>query len=120
MYGVNAGDTYIPAQIDLKECSAGQNSHNSGRIGDNVLNRVGVSTVVDSRSGDMILKIANMLPVSISANLQGYPAGEAELTVISGQPRDRDVTPAVSEIEIDGSLEVLPYSFTTLRIKNKK
>ncbi|MDE6341594.1 MAG: alpha-L-arabinofuranosidase [Muribaculaceae bacterium] len=115
MYGVNAGDTYIPAQIDLKEVGR----EDSGRPGDDVWNRVGVSTVVDSKSGDTILKIANMLPVNIAMNLQGYPVGEAELTVISGQPRDRNVTPEVSAIKFDGRLDVLPYSFTTLRIKNK-
>lgn len=120
MYGVNSGDTYIPANIDLKEKTTEKCCKESKRLGDDVWNRFGVSTVIDDMTGDTILKVANMLPVGIELNLQGYPAGDAELTVITGKPRDTKVAPTVSEIQLDGKLDVLPYSFSVMRIKNKR
>ncbi len=82
-------------------------------------NRFGVSTVVDEASGDTIVRIANMLPVEVDVNLEGYPTGMAEISVLSGNPRDTEVTPSVSSAEINGVVNVPAYSFTTLRIHSK-
>ncbi|MDE6633069.1 MAG: hypothetical protein K2K23_08735, partial [Muribaculaceae bacterium] len=83
---------------------------------DDVTNRFGVSTVIDEKTGDTIVRIANMLPVGIEVDLNEYPTGKAELTTLTGNPRDTDVKPTTSSIDFAGMVEVAPYSFSTLRI----
>lgn len=117
MYGVNSGNIYIPASVDMKEnCSGKVDANVRSEIpGDDVLNRFGISTVVDENSGDTIMRIANLLPVEIDMDLIGYPTGKADITVITGQPRDTDINPVMTSATIDGSLKIEPYSFTTVR-----
>ncbi len=110
MYGTNAGNTYIPATISLTE-------EGKGVTKDEVTNRFGVSTVIDDKTGDTILKLANMLPVEISVNLDGYPTGKAEVTTLAGTPRQTDVSPVASNIDFAGKLKIPAYSFTVVRIK---
>ncbi|MDE6648617.1 MAG: carbohydrate binding domain-containing protein [Muribaculaceae bacterium] len=120
MYGTNSGTTYIPASVSLEEKCCGKcDKPLSGKINDDVRNRIGVSTVIDEKSGDTILRIANMLPVGIDVELEEYPEGEALVTVMSGNPRDTDVQPVEDSVNLNGFLSVLPYSFTTVRILNK-
>lgn len=111
MYGANSGNTYIPAEVVLR--------HEDGSVAtrDDITNRFGVSTVVDEATGDTILRIANMLPVEITLNLDGYPRGKAEVTTLAGSPRQTDVSPVVAEVTLDGSLTVPAYSFSVVRIK---
>ncbi|MDE5839583.1 MAG: alpha-L-arabinofuranosidase, partial [Muribaculaceae bacterium] len=121
MYGVNSGNTYIPASITLEEEYCGKCGKSPKVVtDDDVTNRFGVSTVVDDKTGDTIVRIANMLPVGIDVELDDYPAGKAAVTVMSGDPRATDVRPAVSEINLEGNISVLPYSFTIVRILNNK
>ncbi len=121
MYGTNSGTTYIPSSVKLQEKCCGRCDKSPKDItNDDVTNRFGVSTVIDDKTGDTIVRIANMLPVGIEVNLDGYPIGKAELTTLTGNPRDTKVTPTTSSIDLVGSVEVAPYSFSTLRIfKNK-
>ncbi|MDE7096173.1 MAG: alpha-L-arabinofuranosidase, partial [Muribaculaceae bacterium] len=120
MYGTNSGTTYIPASVSLEEKYCGKcDKPLLGKINDDVRNRFGVSTVIDEKSGDTILRIANMLPVGIDVELEEYPEGEALVTVMSGNPRDTDVQPVENSVNLNGFLSVLPYSFTTVRILNK-
>ncbi|MDE5870540.1 MAG: carbohydrate binding domain-containing protein [Muribaculaceae bacterium] len=120
MYGVNSGTTYLPSSIELQEKCCGK----CGKIpktvtDDDVTNRFGVSTVVDEKTGDTIVRIANMLPVGVEVDLADYPTGKAEFTTLSGNPRDTDVKPVATTIDLTGSVEVAPYSFTNIRILNK-
>lgn len=110
MYGANPGNTYIPAAVRLVD--------KDGRTepGDDVTNRFGVSTVVDDATGDTIVRIANMLPVEIDVNLDGYPSGMARMTTLTGSPRQTDAKPTATRISLDGHLSVTPYSFTVVRI----
>lgn len=120
MYGANAGTTYIPSSISLQEDCCGKCSQpKTDNINDDVRNRFGVSTVIDEKNGDTIVRIANMLPVAIDVDFKDYPKGSAILTTLSGKPRDTDVKPVTSTTQLDGSLIVEPYSFTILRILNK-
>lgn len=117
MYGANAGTTYIPSSIELQEKCCGKCGKTPKAItNDDVTNRFGVSTVVDEKTGDTIVRIANMLPVSIEVDLTGYPTGKAEVTSLSGSPRDTDVKPATMTIDLTSKVEVVPYSFTNVRI----
>ena len=58
MYGQNSGNEYIASEVKL------DNSW------DAVKKRVGVSVVKDSRTGDYIVKLVNMLPVEVSAQVK--------------------------------------------------
>ena len=117
MYGANAGSTYIPASVSMQEKCCGNCGKTPAAItDDDVTNRFGVSTVIDEATGDTIVRIANMLPVGIEVDLEGYPAGKADFTTIAGQPRDTKAKPTSTRMEIDGSVEVAPYSFSVLRI----
>jgi alpha-L-arabinofuranosidase len=105
LYGQNPGTTYIPSEITLSNDS------------EDVNKRFGVSTVVDEKTGDTIVRIANMLPVEITTNLSGYPTGAAVLSTLAGSPRATDVAPQVKELQFNGKLTVPAYSFSVLRIK---
>lgn len=114
MYGANPGNTYIPAAVALKaQC---RDSNSGAAVTDDVTSRFGVSTVVDDATGDTIVRIANMLPVQVEVNLEGYPAGEADVTTLTGSPRQTDAKPMTSTIRLDGKMAVGPYSFTVVRI----
>ena len=59
--------------------------------------RISSSVVKDEKTGDLILKLVNITPVPADLqidfdNWEGY-ASEAELSVISGNPSDRDNKP---------------------------
>ncbi|MDE6638631.1 MAG: alpha-L-arabinofuranosidase, partial [Muribaculaceae bacterium] len=111
MYGNNSGTTYIPSSIKLQEKCCGKCDKSPKEItNDDVTNRFGVSTVIDDKTGDTIVRVANMLPVGIDVNLEGYPSGMAEVSVLSGNPRDTKVAPMVSKYEIKGSINVPAYS----------
>lgn len=117
MYGANSGNIYLPASVSLEEKCCGKCEYSSIKgLNDDVKNRFGVSTVMDDKTGDTIVRIANMLPVEIDVNLTEYPVGKAEITSISGAPRQTAVCPEVSEIDLDGEISVPPYSFTVIRI----
>lgn len=109
-FGQNSGDTYYPATIktDCKDPKANL--------------RIAVSTVKDSKTGDIIVKMANLLPVSTSINvsvpmLKG--ATKASCTVFSGQPSDKRFDVKKTEINVGNVVEkqLPPYSFTVVRIK---
>lgn len=117
MYGKNPGDTYIPASVRLEEKFS-----MAADIGlnDDVTNRFGVSTVVDSSTGDTIVRIANLLPVGVDVNLEGYPYpyGMADVISLSGDPRQTDAVPVTTSVNLEGKIDVPPYSFTVVRILN--
>ena len=58
LYGQHAGDHYIPSQVNLDN----QDSR--------VKLRVGSSIVRDSKTGDVIVKLVNLLPVSIETDVR--------------------------------------------------
>lgn len=115
LYGNNAGTTYIPADITVDT--------------DNVAarRRIGFSAVTDPATGDLILKLENMLPVEVSANV-AIPAEHASKntatrTVLTGNPADTQATPSVTRMTAGGeSLPVVlpPYSFTVIRLSQEK
>jgi alpha-L-arabinofuranosidase len=111
LYGQNSGDAYIGSNIKLSDNK------------DIVNKRVGVSIVRDSKSGDLIIKLANLLPavVNTQVKLEGMGAlnPSAIKTVLTGNPGDKKVVPVTSNISVNNNFVVsLPaYSFTLIRIK---
>jgi alpha-L-arabinofuranosidase len=113
MYGNNAGDVYLPSDIQLSETN------------ESVRKRIGVSVVRDSKTNDLILKLVNMLPVAVNSQLNlknlGVIASQANRIVLTGVPDSKTATPKQDVIAVaDSFLADMPaYSFTLIRIKTK-
>ncbi|WP_372775608.1 alpha-L-arabinofuranosidase C-terminal domain-containing protein [Mangrovibacterium sp.] len=111
LFGQNAGDEYIASRIILSENK------------NDMIKRVGSSLVRDSKTGDYILKLANLLPVAVISkiNLTGLPVatGEAALEVLQGGVADENASPESSVITVSSEFQYsLPaYSFSVIRIK---
>lgn len=111
MYGQNAGSEYLPSTLTV-----------DNRRHD-VRSRVGVSVVKDGESGDLVVKLVNLLPVAVKADVEipslaGRQA-EGQRTVLAGRPSDTDAVPVESAMEIGEKFpyEMPAYSFTVIRIK---
>ena len=113
LYGQHAGDHYIPSQINL--------DNQDGRV----KLRVGSSIVRDSKTGDVIVKLVNLLPVSIETDvrLPGMDGiqSSATRTVLAGAPEATPL-PVTDTIEAGTSFkqELPAYSFTVIRLKTQK
>ncbi|MCR4612980.1 MAG: carbohydrate binding domain-containing protein [Bacteroidaceae bacterium] len=88
--------------------------------------RVKTSVVRDEKTGDLILKLVNCTPVATAhhihlGTLDGYQK-KACVSVISGQPADRDNTPVESTLDVaaDFTYDQPAYSFSVLRIPAAK
>ncbi|MDE6801230.1 MAG: alpha-L-arabinofuranosidase, partial [Muribaculaceae bacterium] len=104
MYGNNAGTHYIPADIRLSSPNP------------DLATRLGHSIVTDCETGDTIVKLVNLTPVPVKTQLP--LSGEAKVTLLSGQPTDRQVEEQIESVNIvDGAYVQPPYSFTVLRFK---
>ena len=114
IFGNNSGDQYISSRLQVE----------SRR--DDVRKRVANSVVYDSATGDLIIKIVNLLPVSVTTAIEindceAY-ATQAACTVLTGSPTDRDAVPTESVIEVapQFSYEVPAYSFVTIRVAKEQ
>lgn len=112
MYGQNSGDEYIASTVVLDNNQ------------DAVKKRIGVSVVRDSNTGDLILKLVNMLPVSVNTKIAlsdlNDRNAEAIKTILTGNPKEKQVRPVISNITVgeDFLYEMPAYSFTVIRIKS--
>ena len=108
-----SGSPYIPSQINL--------DNQDGRV----KLRVGSSIVRDSKTGDVIVKLVNLLPVSIETDvrLPGMDGiqSSATRTVLAGAPETTPL-PVTDTIEAGTSFkqELPAYSFTVIRLKTQK
>lgn len=110
MYGKNAGSEYLPSSVSL----------DNGR--DEVKKRIGTSVVRDGKTGDVIVKLVNLLPVSVKTDVE-LPSMEgmnptATKTLLAGSPTDKQARPVTSPIEVGDKFayELPAYSFTVIRI----
>lgn len=113
LFGQHAGDKYVPAVVTVSDTR------------DEVRKRFAFSVVRDSKSGDLIIKMVNMLPVAVNAslNLKGIiPADtKAMRIVLQGKPDDKGAMPVESACEVKDqfNVEMAGYSFSVIRIKAK-
>ncbi|MCD0466045.1 alpha-L-arabinofuranosidase C-terminal domain-containing protein [Flavobacterium sp. ENC] len=112
LYGQNPGDIYLQRKIKLSDTT------------NEVHKRIGVSVVQDNASGDLIVKLVNMLPVAVipSIDVSNVTTTEkANYTTFSGSPESTTVRPISQTITVTEafSKELPPYSFTVIRIKTK-
>ncbi|TFF40981.1 alpha-L-arabinofuranosidase C-terminal domain-containing protein [Mucilaginibacter psychrotolerans] len=113
MFGKNAGDIYMPSAVTLSDTAT------------SVKKRIGISVVKDKQTGDVIIKMANLLPVEVNAgiDLSSFPALSATATksVLTGNLADKFLKPGTTQIKAPKQLtQTLPaYSFTVIRIPAK-
>ena len=112
LYGQNPGDVYLESAIQLSDTNA------------EVSKRFGVAVVKDNASGDLIVKLVNMLPKAIIPSINFSTSNAVEnvnYTVFTGSPENTTARPVTQKITIDAALsrELPPYSFTVIRIKTK-
>lgn len=114
MFGNNSGDQYLTGKLVVENRR------------DDVRKRISTSTVYDSATGDLIIKLVNLLPVAVNTTVEVNDcenfASTAICTVLTGKPTDRVVVPVESTIEVapQFNYEMPPYSFTTIRIAKGK
>ena len=84
------GDEYIASSVRL----------NNNR--DDVKQRVAVSFVRDSQTGNMVLKLVNLLPVSVESEIfiPGISPQKSVQIVLKGNPKDETVRPNYSDIQL--------------------
>lgn len=113
LFGQNAGTEYITSNVTVDSKD------------EKVRKRIGVSVVRDEKSGDVIVKMANLLPVAARTTIDvPLVSGtvKARKTVLSGKPADKKMLPVTSDTEVNANFtEELPaYSFTVIRIPVSK
>ena len=114
LFSEHAGDEYIFAATDVKHRDAA------------VKNRISTSVVKDRETGDVIVKIVNLLPVQsrMSLDLTGLisDTSPARKIVLQGSPDDKNSLPKEESITFskDASYDVPPFSFTVIRVLVKK
>ena len=112
--GENTGHRYYNSTLNLSDAD------------EKVRARVGASVVEDEETGDLIIKLVNLLPVEITMDIDLSSVSEAikpgssiKKTVMSGHP---DATvPFIETVElsvdsINPVIELPQYSFTILRL----
>ena len=110
LYGQNAGNQYLPSKITL--------DNEDGRV----QKRFASSIVRDEVSGDVIVKLVNLLPVEISTNIDlkgiGTIQATATRTLLTGKLGDTPL-PVKDMITVAQTFDCqLPgYSFTVIRVK---
>ncbi len=113
LYGVHAGSTYIKSQVKLTDAD------------ESVQKRFSVSVVEDPRTQDLILKLVNVLPVAVEANVQiptmATYTTKASKIVLTGNLQDTQAKPVESTIEqTEKAVYQLPaHSLTIIRFKKK-
>ncbi len=111
LYGQNSGDEYLPGTMAIENQS------------DAVRKRLAVSVVCDSKTGDLIVKLVNMLPVAVSPTLsiEDIIPDDAPVVkyVLKGELTDKTARPTESTCSVKEMLsgELPPYSFTVYRVK---
>lgn len=114
LYGENSGDSYLNSRLQV-------NTDN-----DKAKARVGASIVKDEKSGDIIVKLVNLLPVETLMEVdlkKFYPEGQGTVnsvrTVMSGKPADTQASVKIDRVALESPFfkaPLPPYSFTIFRL----
>lgn len=109
LFGTHAGDTYLPTTIAADTERA------------DVAKRLGVSTIVDSKTGETYIKVVNLLPVPVTADMDfaAAPGAKVTKTVLAGDPEAREARSVESMCSASdmASATYGPYSLTIYKIK---
>lgn len=113
LYGVHSGNHYFTNYVQ------------TNNMRDDVNKRIGSSVVQDSATGDLIIKLINILPTPIATTIDlsefGIADQEATKIVLSGKINDNKLEPITSKIKVSKEFkyEMPAYSFTVIRLKTK-
>ena len=114
LFGQNSGTEYISHEITT----------DNGR--EDVNKRIATSVVKDDESGDIIIKLVNLLPVNVNTDIDLssliLKSQEASLMILSGQPDDKQAKPVSSSFQVSGNtldFSIQPYSLNVIRLKTK-
>lgn len=101
LYGNNSGDSYIPTTLAIDSSDP------------KVKARIGVSVVADSKTGRRVVKLVNMLPVPLKANLSelGIKAKNVSAEQLTGDPADETAKSTRTTVALPEAT-LPPYSFT--------
>lgn len=111
LFGNNAGNEYIASTLELAD-----------RRNADVQKRIGTSVVRDSQTGDVIIKMVNLLPVDVYTTLMGLDIRNAvvEKSILQGEPDDTSAKVLMEIVTRQENAVTFPkYSFVLLRIKKK-
>lgn len=114
LFGTHAGTEYLPATLAL---SSNQEA---------VKKRVACSVVRDTKTGDVIVKLVNLLPVQVNTalDLPGIASAGMQATrwTLQGNPGDKNVRAVETAYPVRGTFtaELPAYSFTVIRIKARQ
>lgn len=109
LFGNNSGNEYISSTLNIDNKDT------------DIQKRIVQSVVRDSKTGDTIIKLVNLLPVEVSLRFQDWNSQnqKIEKSVLQGSPDDTVAMVVTEEVELLGNEVILPrYSLVILRIKN--
>ena len=123
LFSEGSGDHYVSGSLEAVTDTKEGNARTSP-LPENIRKRISYSCVTDAKTGDIFVKIVNLLPVKTIAaiDLSSFGIGTLPaqtITRLSGKPSDTDVTPVMSRIDIEeGACRIVlpPYSFEVLHI----
>lgn len=114
LFGEHGGDSYLVSDFSVDTDNP------------KVKARVGASVTKDSKTGDVIVKMVNMLPVEttvqvdLKANFkEGHGPVNARQTIMKGAPADAKPQVLNTRVTVDSpffNITLAPYSLTVLRM----
>lgn len=113
LYGQHSGDLYVTNSLSVPTRD------------DKVRKRIASSVVRDSKTGDLIVKLVNLLPVSIKTQVKmnafELMESKAKRIVLTGKTDGKNLKPVEDQIAVntDFPCELPAYSFTVIRIKRE-
>ena len=111
LFSNNAGNEYLPVGITLSD-----NQYATRK-------RIACSVVRDTKSGDVIVKLVNLLPVAVNTSLDlsgiAITKKQAMKMTLKGSPTAKKANVIKTECTVSKNFdsELPPYSFTVIRIK---
>ena len=102
LFGQNSGTKYIDNEVKI----------DNNR--EDVSKRIATSIVKDNASGDIIIKLVNLVPVNVNADIDlstiSLPASQdASVTILSGEPDDKHAKPLSSSIHVSEILSTMTF-----------
>lgn len=120
LYGNNTGTLYLASDLVVEAHNDTTTFHHA-----DATRRISHSVVRDEATGDLIVKLVNVTPLSTTTTITlpdaAAYAPTAIVSTLSGQPADRDNRPTETTLTIaDTFTHTLPaYSFSVIRIHAK-
>ncbi|NDV82508.1 alpha-L-arabinofuranosidase [Bacteroides sp. 51] len=109
LYGLNSGDTYLSGRLNVATDR------------EEVRKRIATSVVRDSKTNEVIIKMVNLLPVSVKSAVKldhiNLPETTASVALLTGKPDDKTAKPVTSTMTISNEFtyEMPAYSFVVIR-----